>query len=56
MCDGKFITDKQNVSYAINLFFFVISMELQSQLEDCMLTFKDDMPAKIQNDFFLTNR
>ena len=49
MYDGKFITDKQNISDAINMHFCDVGIKLQSQLENCTLNFKDFMPARISS-------
>ena len=54
MYDGKLITDKQNISDAMNMHFCDIGRKLQSQLENCTLNFKDFMAAKNENSFFLT--
>ena len=54
MYDGILITDKQNISDAMNMHFCDVVRKLKSQLENCMLNFKDFMPAKIKNLFFLT--
>ena len=50
MCDGKLINDEQNTSDAMNVHF----CDVQSQLGDWMMNFKDHVPAKIINSFFLT--
>ena len=47
MYDAKLITDKQNISDAMNMHFCDVGRKLQSQLESCTLNFKDFMPAKI---------
>ena len=52
--DEKLITDKQNISDAMNMHFCDVGRKLQSQLENCTLNFKDFMAAKIKNSFFLT--
>ena len=54
MSDGKLITDRQNISDAMNMHLCDVGRKLQSQLENCTLNFKDFMPAKIKNSFFLT--
>ena len=54
MYDGKLITDKQNISDAINMHFYDVGRKFQSQLENCTLNFKDFMPAENKNYFFLT--
>ena len=54
MYDGKLITDKQNISDVMNMHFCNVGKKLQSQLQNCMLNFKDSRPAKIKNVFFLT--
>ena len=51
MYDGKLITDKQNISYAMNMHFCDVGRKLQSQLENCTLNSKDFMPAKIKKTF-----
>ena len=52
MYDGKLITDKQNISDAMNMHFCDVGRKLQSQLENCTLNFKDFMPAKNRKYFF----
>ena len=54
ICNGKLINDKQDISDAMNVHFCDVDRKLQSRLEDCMLNFKDQMPAKFINSFFLT--
>ena len=53
MYDGKLITDKQNISDAINMHFCDVGRKLQSQLENRTLNFKDFMPAKKKKKKFL---
>ena len=54
MYDGQLITDKQNILDAMNMHFCIVDRKLQTQLENCTLNFKDFMPAKPKNSFFLT--
>ena len=50
--DGKLITDEQNISDAMNMHFCDARRNLQSQLENCTLNFKDY--RRKTNSFYLT--